>query len=56
MSDQFAQDSAILLRKRKAPAYTGGEGMGGKMQMRLTVIKEVKVGPLHFRAGAHLPL
>jgi len=49
MSDQFAQDSAILLRKRK-PLLTQAEGMGGKMQMRLTVIKEVKVGPYHFRA------
>jgi C-terminal processing protease CtpA/Prc len=48
MSDRFAEDSSILLRKRK-PVLTQAEGMGGKLQMRLTVVKEVKIGPYHFR-------
>ena len=48
MSDEFAKDSAILLSKRK-PVTTQAEGMGGKLQMRLTVVKEVKLGPYRFR-------
>lgn len=47
MSDQFATDSAIILNKRK-PVITQAEGMGGKMRMRLTVVKEVKLGPYRF--------
>jgi Aspartyl protease/PDZ domain len=49
MSEKFAKDSGILLSKRK-PVVTQAEGMGGKLQMRLTVIKEVKVGPYKFRS------
>lgn len=47
MSDEFANDSSILLNKRK-PVLTQAEGMGGKLQMRLTVVKEVKLGPYRF--------
>lgn len=49
MSEKFAKDSAIMLRRRK-PLLTQAEGMGGKLQMRLTIVKEVKVGPYKFRA------
>lgn len=49
MSEKFASDSGILLSRRK-PVITQAEGMGGKIQMRLTLIKEVKVGPYRFRA------
>lgn len=48
MSDKFASDSSILLSRRR-PVVTQAEGMGGKLQMRLTVIKEVKIGPYRFR-------
>lgn len=48
MSERFAADSAILLKKRK-PLVTQAEGMVGRLQMRLTVIKEVKIGPYRFR-------
>lgn len=48
MSEKFAKDSAILLSRRK-PVVTQAQGMGGKLQMRLTVIKEVKFGPYRFR-------
>ena len=48
MSEQFAKDSAILLKRRK-PLITQAEGMGGMVKMRLTVVKEVKVGPYRFR-------
>ena len=51
MSERFAEDSSILLSRRK-PIVTQAQGMGGKLQMRLTVVKEVKVGPYRFR---HVP-
>ncbi len=47
MSEQFARDSGILLSKRR-PVVTQAQGMAGKLQMRLTIIKEVKVGPYRF--------
>jgi len=47
MSEQFARDSAVLLGRRK-PVITQAQGMGGKLQMRLTVVKEVKIGPYRF--------
>jgi hypothetical protein len=47
MSEQFARDSAVLLSRRK-PVVTQAQGMGGKLQMRLTLVKEVKVGPYRF--------
>lgn len=49
MSEKFAEDSSILLSRRK-PVLTQAEGMGGKLQMRLTVIKEVRLGPYRFHA------
>jgi hypothetical protein len=48
LSDKFAEDSSLLLSKRK-PVITGAEGMIGRLRMRLTVIKEVKLGPYRFR-------
>jgi len=48
ISEAFAKDSAILLRKRK-PIVTQAEGMGGKLQMRLTVMKLVQIGRYRFR-------
>ena len=48
LSEKFAKDSGILLVRRK-PLYTQAEGMGGKLQMRLTVIKMVQVGHYRFR-------
>lgn len=49
LSEKFAKDSSILLSRRK-PVVTQAEGMGGKLQMRLTLIKEVKVGPYKFKS------
>ena len=49
MSEDFANDSSILLSRRK-PVVTQAEGMGGKLQMKLTVIKEVRIGPYKFHA------
>ena len=49
LSEKFAKDSGILLSKRR-PVVTQAEGMGGKLQMRLTLVKEVKIGPYKFRS------
>jgi hypothetical protein len=48
MSEQFVKDSSILLSRRK-PVLTQAQGMAGKLQMRLTVVKEIKIGPYRFR-------
>ncbi len=48
MSENLVSDSAILLPKRN-PVITQAEGMGGKLQMRLTVIKQLKIGNYVFR-------
>lgn len=48
MSEVFAQDSAILLKKRK-PIYTQAEGMGGRLQMQLTVVRFLQIGHYKFR-------
>jgi len=47
VSEQFAKDSNLFLSRRK-PVVTQAEGMGGKLQMRLTLVKEVKIGPYRF--------
>ncbi len=48
LSEQYVKDSSIMLAKRK-PLYTQAEGMGGKLQMRLTVVKMLQVGNYKFR-------
>lgn len=48
LSEDFVEDSGLLRTKRK-PVLTQGEGLGGKMEMRLTTIKEFKLGPYRFR-------
>lgn len=48
LSDKFTKDSGILLSRRK-PLLTQAQGMGGKLQMRLTVIKMVQIGRYKFR-------
>ncbi len=48
MSDQFAKDSSIFSAKKKLYP-TLAQGLGGKANMDITTIKEVKVGPYRFR-------
>lgn len=48
MSERFVKDSSILLSRRK-PVITQAEGMAGRLQMRLTLIKEVRIGPYRFK-------
>lgn len=47
LSEQFVKDSNFLLTKRKT-VVTHTEGIGGVVPMRLTVIKELKLGPYKF--------
>ncbi len=47
-SRDFIEDSSLLYKKRKRWVKEG-EGLGGKIDMELTVIKEVKIGPYRFR-------
>jgi hypothetical protein len=48
LSKDFAEDSAVLHKKRKLWAKEG-EGVGGSIDMHLTVVKEFKLGPYRFR-------
>jgi len=48
LSKDFVEDSMILHKKRKL-FYKEAEGLGGKIDMQMTVIKEVKLGPYRFR-------
>lgn len=47
-STDFVNDSSLLSKKRKLYAKEA-EGLGGKIDMSITVIKEVKLGPYRFR-------
>jgi hypothetical protein len=49
LSKDFVNDSALLNKKRKLLTKQG-EGVGGKIDMGVTVIKEVKFGPYRFRS------
>ncbi len=48
MNEDFVKDSMVL-NKNKRMVLTQAEGLGGKAEMRLTVVKELKVGPYRFR-------
>ena len=48
VSQKFASDS-FFLRSNKKPVLSQVEGLGGKAQMQLTTIKELKLGPYAFR-------
>lgn len=48
-SRDFDEDSNFIAKKRKR-YIKQGEGLGGKLDMELTVVKEVKIGPYRFRS------
>lgn len=48
LSTDFITDSALLSKKRKLFSKEA-EGLGGKIDMAITVIKEIKLGPYKFR-------
>ncbi|HEX5154165.1 MAG TPA: aspartyl protease family protein [Parafilimonas sp.] len=47
MNDDFATDSAVFRKKRKMFA-TQAEGLGGKTDVQLSVVRELKIGPYRF--------
>jgi hypothetical protein len=48
LSTDFVRDSALLNSRRKL-YIKEAEGLGGKVDMRMTVVKEVKLGPYRFK-------
>ncbi|MBS1597170.1 MAG: aspartyl protease family protein [Bacteroidetes bacterium] len=48
LSSDFVSDSSILSSNKK-PVPTQAQGLGGKTDMLLTTIKELKIGPYKFR-------
>lgn len=48
LSKQFNEDSAVLLKRRK-PVPVEVQGLGGRKQMQLTLIKQLQIGPYKFR-------
>ena len=48
LSTDFIKDSSLLDKKRKLYAKEA-EGLGGKIDMHMTVIREVRIGPYRFR-------
>lgn len=48
LSTDFLKDSALLDKKRKLYVKEA-EGLGGKIDMAMTVLKEVKLGPYKFK-------
>jgi len=48
LSNKFFQDSMRMNKKRKFFSKEG-EGLGGKLDMKVTVMKQIKVGPYKFK-------
>lgn len=48
LSKDFVDDSMLIRKKRKFYPKEG-EGIGGKVSMHMTVVKELKIGPYRFR-------
>jgi hypothetical protein len=48
LNDDMVQDSSLFKKNRKLYP-TQAEGLGGKKDMYLSIVNEVKVGPYHFR-------
>lgn len=54
MSEDFVKDSSILMKGRKV-LLTQAEGIGGKKPMKLTTVKEIKIGRYKFKkVPAHI--
>lgn len=48
LSEEYASDSMVIKPKKKL-FLTQAQGLGGKTQMHLTTVKEVRIGPYRFR-------
>jgi predicted aspartyl protease len=49
LSEEFVRDSAVMRKRKPVPLVTQAEGLGGKMEMKLTTVKEIQVGPYRFK-------
>jgi predicted aspartyl protease len=49
LSESYVNDSLVMRSGKPTPVVTQAEGLGGKMQMKLTTVKEVQIGPYKFR-------
>ena len=49
LSDEYIRDSSVMSKNKPAPLVTQAEGLGGKMEMKLTTVKEIQVGPYRFK-------
>lgn len=48
MSERYVKDSSVLMKRRK-PVSAQAEGMLGRLRMRQTIVKEIKLGQYKFR-------
>lgn len=48
ISEEFSRDSSVFKFKKKS-FLTQAEGLGGKTAMRITTMKQVRIGPYKFR-------
>lgn len=49
LSEDYVRDSSVMHKRKPEPLVTQAEGLGGKMEMKLTTVKEIQVGPYHFK-------
>jgi predicted aspartyl protease len=49
LSEEYVRDSSVMQKSKPAPLVTQAEGLGGKMEMRLTTVKEIQVGQYRFK-------
>jgi len=49
LSADFVSDSGLMKSNRKKMLPTQAEGLGGKAEMKLTTVKELRLGPYRFR-------
>ena len=47
-SERFAQEAGVLDKTRKS-WITSGEGIGGQIELRLTVLRSIRIGPYRFK-------
>jgi hypothetical protein len=47
-SERFAQEAGVLDPKRKS-WITSGEGIGGQIELRLTLLRSLRIGPYRFK-------
>ncbi|MFZ9694925.1 MAG: aspartyl protease family protein [Chitinophagaceae bacterium] len=47
-SERFAQEAGVLDRTRKS-WITSGEGIGGQIELRLTILRSLRIGPYRFK-------